>query len=937
MYRENQHLYEFGPFRLDPQRRQLRRGDTAVPLTPKAFETLLVLVENRNRVVPKDDLMKTLWPDSFVEESNLSQNIFVLRKALDDSAQQKRYIANVPGRGYQFVETVRDVGLEEEEELVVATHSSSRVLIEETKSRSGLFWAGLALLLLIGGGGGALFYRVEHRGGSSGQNGSPSAGAVPTIRVRRSVAVMGFRNLSGRSDQAWLSTALAEMLDTELAAGGELRTVPGEQVARSKIELSIPDADSLAKDSLQHLHTNLNTDYVVLGAYTVLASKGAGKDKGTDQLRLDLRLQDASAGETVSEEAFTGTADQLFDLVSHAGAQLRGKLGVADVSEGEASVVRASLPVNPRAMRLYSEGLAKLRVFEAAAARDLLVQAIDADPRYPMAHWALSSAWSTLGYDANARQEAEKAFNLSTPLSQEERSSIEARYRATSREWPKAVEIYQTLWHDFPDDIEYGLQLTSAQTSAGQLDQALATVAEMRKLPAPANSDPRIDLLEDIAAEAKGDFKRSYQAANTAETKAAAMNARLLLASALTDEGWAWVRLGQPDKAQQSLALSKTFYEAAGDHRAAAVATDLYGDALLDKDDFAGAEKNFTEALTICRQIGNQWCAGRSWNSLGNLYHDQNRTADAKKCYEQVLAINREIGNKPGEASALGNLANLLQDSGDLSGGRKMQEAALQIFTQLGDKRGMATTLNNLGNVLADQGDLAGARKNSEQALAIGREIGFPRVVGYALESLTDTLQEQDQLADARKAQQEEQSVRQSLGKPSGMAVCELQDASLALEEGRAADAEKLAREAAGKLETLEVLDTAAEGYASLSRSLLAQGKLPEAQSASAQAASLAQKSGRRTPRLEATVAAAQVLSANGKNAAARQKLEEVASEAAKYGYISLWLNARLELGMVEMKSGQTASARASLAAVEKDARARGFLLVARKASTARS
>src|SRR5258708_9980723 len=69
MSRENQHLYEFGPFRLDPQRRQLRRGDTPVSLTPKAFETLLVLVENRNRVVLKDDLMKTLWPDSFVEES----------------------------------------------------------------------------------------------------------------------------------------------------------------------------------------------------------------------------------------------------------------------------------------------------------------------------------------------------------------------------------------------------------------------------------------------------------------------------------------------------------------------------------------------------------------------------------------------------------------------------------------------------------------------------------------------------------------------------------------------------------------------------------------------------------------------------------------------------------------------------------------------------
>src|SRR5690348_10286371 len=83
-------LYEFGSFRLDPQKRLLMRGAEVVSLTPKAIETLIVLVENRRRVVSKDDLMKALWPDSFVEESNLSQNIFLLRKALGDS-KEKRY------------------------------------------------------------------------------------------------------------------------------------------------------------------------------------------------------------------------------------------------------------------------------------------------------------------------------------------------------------------------------------------------------------------------------------------------------------------------------------------------------------------------------------------------------------------------------------------------------------------------------------------------------------------------------------------------------------------------------------------------------------------------------------------------------------------------------------------------------------------------------
>jgi DNA-binding winged helix-turn-helix (wHTH) protein/Flp pilus assembly protein TadD len=98
-------LYEFGRFRLDGLKRTLTRGTELVPLTPKALETLLVLVQNSERVVPKDELMKAVWPDSYVEENNLSQNILTLRRVLGDSPRS-RYIVTVPGRGYQFVEKV---------------------------------------------------------------------------------------------------------------------------------------------------------------------------------------------------------------------------------------------------------------------------------------------------------------------------------------------------------------------------------------------------------------------------------------------------------------------------------------------------------------------------------------------------------------------------------------------------------------------------------------------------------------------------------------------------------------------------------------------------------------------------------------------------------------------------------------------------------------
>jgi DNA-binding winged helix-turn-helix (wHTH) protein/Tol biopolymer transport system component len=100
-------LYEFGPFRLDTAQRLLSRDDQQIPLQPKAFDTLLVLVRNSEKVVLKDELLNAVWADTFVEESNLSQNIFVLRKALGDVDGGRRYIITVPGRGYRFAETVR--------------------------------------------------------------------------------------------------------------------------------------------------------------------------------------------------------------------------------------------------------------------------------------------------------------------------------------------------------------------------------------------------------------------------------------------------------------------------------------------------------------------------------------------------------------------------------------------------------------------------------------------------------------------------------------------------------------------------------------------------------------------------------------------------------------------------------------------------------------
>jgi DNA-binding winged helix-turn-helix (wHTH) protein len=96
------HLYRFGPFVLDPQRRTLYSNESPVPLTPKAFEVLLFLAQNPNRVITKDELLKAVWGDTFVEEGNLTQYISHLRKALADNSEDSRLIVTISRKGYQF-------------------------------------------------------------------------------------------------------------------------------------------------------------------------------------------------------------------------------------------------------------------------------------------------------------------------------------------------------------------------------------------------------------------------------------------------------------------------------------------------------------------------------------------------------------------------------------------------------------------------------------------------------------------------------------------------------------------------------------------------------------------------------------------------------------------------------------------------------------------
>ena len=121
------HFYEFGPFRLNLEERLLsvHQGET-IPLAPKIFETLVLLIESRGCIVKKDEMMKKLWPDRYVEESNVAQNIFMLRKILGESAGNDQYIENIPRRGYRFIATVNEA-----QEVIEGAEEEAHALGEE--------------------------------------------------------------------------------------------------------------------------------------------------------------------------------------------------------------------------------------------------------------------------------------------------------------------------------------------------------------------------------------------------------------------------------------------------------------------------------------------------------------------------------------------------------------------------------------------------------------------------------------------------------------------------------------------------------------------------------------------------------------------------------------------------------------------------------------
>jgi tetratricopeptide (TPR) repeat protein len=700
---------------------------------------------------------------------------------------------------------------------------------------------------------------------------------------------MGFRNLPGRPEDNWLSSAFCEMLNTELAADGKLRMVSGEDVARAKSELPLRDEDSLGKSTLQRLRINEGADVVVVGSYTMLPN--ARKHR----IRLDVRLQDTAGGETIAEEAVSGDENDLFDLVADLGGKLRQRLGAAPLSEEGAVATRAALPSNEKAARLYAEGRARLWAFDYFGARDLLNKAIVADPDFPLTHAALSEVWWHTGYDAKARVEARRALELSNHLSQEQRLLVEGQYQRTVEEWPKAVETYRSLFRLFPDNLDYGILFASAQMHLSAED-SLQTLAALRRLPAPLGDDARIDMTE-ASAWINRDFTKAAAAAKLAIEKATAQGSPVI--------------------------VSRT-----------------YG-ILCQQEPSIGAS---TEAIDICRNALEASIAAKDPNGeammrtdLASLYYLRGDFTQSAEMLQQAVKKFKQVGNRDGVATALSNFADARLSQGELMEARKLLEESIPEYQAVDDKEGVVLNLDSLGDIWRQNGELDKAEITYQQAETIARKIEDKNAIAYVLSGMGDLALDRGDLTLARKRYEEALALRSQAGEKQSAAESRVSLAKLAIEEGHAADAETVIRKCKEQFHQDQQADDELAASIVLIEGLLSESKLSEALFEAGQAKSLADKSANTLLHLQFEMMFARAEGLAGHFPLASADLERTLKNAHSHQLLGLELETRLAVAELKSRSGQSVAASAESLSLENSARKNGFGLIASKALSFRN
>lgn len=425
-------IYQFGPFQLDSAERLLRKGDRPIPLTPKAFDTLVLLVQNQGRLLDKDTILRTIWPDTFVEEATLAQNIFTLRKALGETNGGSHFIETVPKRGYRFVGQVHEIHRDDE-------LSSARVAAPPwttpIRRKQAVFIVASAILVLTVSSGWLLTRMRE-----------PGASVAPPAR---SIAVLPFKSLSNDLTDEYLGLAMADALITKL---GNIRQV----IVRPTTAVR-----KYAKPQNEPVNAGRE-----LGVESVL---DGNIQRSGDRVRVSVQLFRVRDGASIWGSTFDVPSADIFTLQDRVSEQVAQAM-MMNVAENSAPAAIKRHTENARAYEAYLKG----RYFwnkRTAPGHQRAIQhfeaAIREDPQFALAYSGLADAYALLASMPNetvprsvgmprAREAALKALQLDPNLAEAHTSlafikmHYEWDFPAAEHEFKKALELnpgYATAHH----------------------------------------------------------------------------------------------------------------------------------------------------------------------------------------------------------------------------------------------------------------------------------------------------------------------------------------------------------------------------------------------------------------------------------------------------------------------------------------------------------
>jgi len=445
-------IYEFGRFRLDPAERLLLRAGQPVALTPKAFDTLVALVEENGHLVRKDELMKRVWPDAFVEEVNLAQNVSAIRRALDANGEQ--YIETVPKVGYRLSVKVRvlsESGAPAEDPqpspgVPGAAPQSERALQAKAETsariRKGRAIAiGLAAVALLGSA--VVRWRFTVR---------PSA-----VAPIRSLVVLPLINLSGDAQQDYFVDGITEALTTEVAKVGPLRVISRTTAMQYKN----------TSHTVPEIARELHVDAVLEGAVM----------RSGDHVRITAQVIRAATDEHIWAQSYDRSLPDALAMQADIAQDIAKEVKI-QMSPDERGHKAKRPPPSVEAQDAYLRGRYewnKRGSKNLLRARALFQQALDRDPNYALAWTGLADTeylLSSFGNDAvspregmpRAKAAAQRALELDDGLA-EAHASLAMVTWAYDWNWPAAQQEYKLALTLNPNDAIahqfYGIGLAS--------------------------------------------------------------------------------------------------------------------------------------------------------------------------------------------------------------------------------------------------------------------------------------------------------------------------------------------------------------------------------------------------------------------------------------------------------------------------------------------